>query len=121
MQVLKEYSFLLTKIKAYFFIDTLFLHTHSKKFFIYNILTRGVNISLCVNYKVFVFHISIFTEKLPLKTDTAAYLVDFAWAPSTRSSKSSLFRFANLVSSVFCHFGFKYSSREIFVYFLISD
>ena len=35
--------------------------------FICYILTSGVNVNLCVNYKIFVFHRSIFTEKLPLK------------------------------------------------------
>ena len=39
--------------------------------FICYILASGVNINLCVNYKIFVFHRSIFTERLPLKTDTA--------------------------------------------------
>ena len=39
--------------------------------FIRYILTSGVNVNLCVNYKIFVLHRSIFTEKLPLKTDTA--------------------------------------------------
>ena len=75
--------------------------------FICYILTSGVNINLCVKYKIFVFHRSIFTERLPLKTDTTqfvAYFADFAWALSTRSSSSSSFKAQTEIMEIFVHF-----------------
>ena len=75
--------------------------------FICYILTSGVNINLCVKYKIFVFHRSIFTERLPLKTDTTqfvAYFTDFAWALSTRSSSSSSFKAQTEIMEIFVHF-----------------
>ena len=71
--MVKEYLSLLTKIKTYYFflIDVLFLHTRSGKFCYILVSGVNINLSLCVKYKIFVFHRSICTEKLPLKTDTA--------------------------------------------------